>query len=207
MSARATRARQPASERRKEVLAAATVEFAETGLAGTRLEAIAARTGISHPRIVQMFGTKRALFLGVIESVFDQIETAFALAAPAAAARDVSALVALGNAYRHLLERDRAVGLVMLQGYAAAADDEVRKLVSHRYRQLQRTVTALTSADAKAVRSFFATGLVFTVSTVLELPDRRADTEWAGWLLAQSDAQHQGGKVRTSSAASSGAAR
>ena len=206
MSAPATRARQPASERRKEVLAAATVEFAETGLAGTRLEAIAARTAVSHPRIVQMFGTKRALFLAVIESVFDQIETAFALVAPAAAARDAP-LVALGNAYRHLLERDRAVGLVMLQGYAAAADDEVRQLVSHRYRQLQRTVTELTSADARAVRSFFATGLVFTVSTVLELPDRRADTEWAGWLLAQSDAQHQRGTVRTSSAASSSAAR
>ena len=187
MSTPATRARKPASERREEILAAATVEFAETGLAGTRLEAIAARADISHPRIVQMFGTKRALFLAVLESIFDRIETAFTVAARGAARQDVPALVTLGNAYRQLLERDRAVGLVMLQGYAAAAEDTVRELVSHRYRQLQRTVTALTGADARAVRSFFATGLVFTVSTVLELPDRQVDTDWAQWLLAQSD--------------------
>ena len=187
MSAPATRARRPASERRKEILAAATVEFAETGLAGTRLEVIAARAGISHPRIVQMFGTKRALFLAVIESTFDRIETAFTVATAGAARQDTTALVALGNAYRQLLERDRTVGLVMLQGYAAAADEAVRKLVSRRYRQLQRTVTALTGADARAIRSFFATGLVFTVSTVLELPDRQVDTDWAQWLLAQSD--------------------
>jgi AcrR family transcriptional regulator len=187
----ATRARKPASERRLEVLAAATVEFAETGLAGTRLEVIAARAEISHPRIVQMFGTKRALFLGVIESVFDRIETAFTVAASGAAGRDTPALVLLGNAYRRLLERDRAVGLVMLQGYAAAADDAVRTLVSSRYRRLQRTVTALTGTDPRAVRSFFATGLVFTVSTVLELPDRHVDTDWAEWLLAQSDTKRR----------------
>ena len=189
MSAPATRARQPASERRREILAAATVEFAETGLAGTRLEVIAVRAGISHPRIVQMFGTKRALFLAVIESNFDRIETTFTVAGPGAAGRGATTLVALGNAYRQLLQRDRAVGLVMLQGYAAAADETVRKLVSRRYRELQRTVTALTGADAKAMRSFFATGLVFTVSTVLELPHRRVDTDWARWLLAQSDVQ------------------
>lgn len=187
MTTSATRARKPASERRQEILAAATIEFAETGLAGTRLEVIAARAEISHPRIVQMFGTKRALFLAVIESVFDRIETAFTDAAPGAAGPDTPALVVLGNAYRRLLERDREVGLVMLQGYAAAADDAVRMLVSERYRQLQRTVTALTGADPRAVRSFFATGLVFTVSTVLELPDRHVDTDWAEWLLVRAD--------------------
>ena len=187
MSTPATR--KPASERREEILAAATVEFAETGLAGTRLEVIAARADISHPRIVQMFGTKRALFLAVIESIFDRIETAFTVAAPGAAGQDTPALVALGSAYRQLLQRDRAIGLVMLQGYAAAADDEVRQVVSRRYRQLQRTVTALTGADGRAIRSFLATGLVFTVSTVLELPDRRVDADWAKWLLDQSDVQ------------------
>ena len=179
--------RKPASERREEIVAAAVVEFAETGLAGTSLEVIAARADISHPRIVQMFGTKRALFLAVIESIFDRIETAFTVAAAGAAGQDTPALVALGSAYRQLLERDRAVGLVMLQGYAAAADSAVREVVAQRYRQLQRTVTALTGADPRAVRSFFATGLVFTVSTVLELPDRQVDTDWAQWLLAQSD--------------------
>jgi len=33
------------------------------------------------------------------------------------------------------------------------------------------------------VRSFFATGLVLTVSTVLDLPGRRADAEWSAWII------------------------
>ena len=46
--------RKPAAQRRAEIMEAAEAEFAANGLAGTRLEAIAARVGVSHPRIVQM---------------------------------------------------------------------------------------------------------------------------------------------------------
>lgn len=180
--------RKPAAERRAEIVAAAEVEFAATGLAGTRLEDIAARVGISHPRVVQMFGSKHALFLAVLDGVFDRIEGAFAATAPTPE-EDADALVALGESYRRLLQRDRAVGLVMLQGYAAAADDRVRELAARRYLRLQRLVAKLTGADALAVRSFFATGLVLTVSTVLRLPNRRADATWAAWLMRLSAPQ------------------
>ena len=172
--------RKPAAVRRAEIIHAATLEFAETGLAGTSLEVIAARAGISHPRIVQMFGAKRAVFLAVVEATFDRIDDAFAEAAPAGSR---SELVALGDAYRRLLQRDRSIGLVMLQGYAAAADDVVREVVSRRYLALQRSVAQRTGADALQVRTFFATGLVVTVSTVLMLPGRRTDATWGAWLL------------------------
>jgi len=33
------------------------------------------------------------------------------------------------------------------------------------------------------VRTFFATGLIMTVSTVLELPEQRADADWSAWIL------------------------
>ncbi|WIX89846.1 helix-turn-helix domain-containing protein [Amycolatopsis sp. DG1A-15b] len=59
-------ARLPAAARRAGIIEAADAEFAANGLAGTRLEAIAARAGISHPRIVQMFGSERKLFLEVV---------------------------------------------------------------------------------------------------------------------------------------------
>lgn len=173
-------ARKPAAVRRREIIDAAAVEFAETGLAGTRLEAIAARAAISHPRVVQMFGSKRALFLAVVEANFDRIEETFA---EAASAGDRSQLVALGDAYRRLLQRDRTVGLIMLQAYAAAADEVVRDLVSRRYLAAQRSVTNRTGADPLQIRTFFATGLVVTVSTVLTLPGRRTDATWGAWLL------------------------
>lgn len=118
-------ARLPAAARRAGIIEAADAEFAANGLAGTRLEAIAARAGISHPRIVQMFGSKRKLFLEVVHAAYDRIEAAFAGAEPK--------LAALGVAYVRLLQSDPTVGLVVLQGYAAAADEPVREAVRRRH--------------------------------------------------------------------------
>jgi AcrR family transcriptional regulator len=158
--------RKPAEVRRQEILAAAAVEFAETGLAGTRLEAIAARAEVSHPRVVQMFGTKRALFLEVVAAVFGRISTTITEAG------------GISPTIEHELP------LVMLQGYAAAADEVVRHDVAHHYLTLQRTVADLTGADVLQIRTFFATGLIVTVSTALALPGKRLDATWAAHLLA-----------------------
>jgi len=180
--------RKPAAIRWAEILEAAAIEFAETGLAGTGIETIAARAGISHPRVVQMFGSKRALFLEVVETTFDRVGAAFADAADSAdRAGGRSQLVALGDAYRRLLQRDRTIALVMLQGYAAVGDDIVRETVSHRYLTLQRTIADLTGADALQVRTFFATGLVVTRSTAQALPGKRTDANWGAWLLQLAD--------------------
>jgi AcrR family transcriptional regulator len=181
--------RKPASVRRAEILEAAAVEFAETGLAGTRLETIAARAGVSHPRIVQMFGSKRALFGEAIETVFDRVEAAFVEAAGRRQRTAGSSLVALGDAYRRLLQRDRTIALAMLQAYAAAGDNVVRDTVARRYLAMQQRVAELTDADALQVRTFFATGLIVTVSTALELPGKRTDANWGAWLLNLSASQ------------------
>jgi len=175
----AGRARKPAAVRRAEILEAADAEFAAHGLAGARLEAIGARAGISHPRIVQMFGTKRELFLDVVHAAFDKIDATFSGAEPT--------LLALGDAYRRLLHGERTVGLVVLQAYAAAGDETVREAVRGRHLGLQRTVVRITGADGLQVRTFFATGLIMTISTVLELPDQRADALWSAWVLELAD--------------------
>lgn len=183
MTAQAPRVHKPAAVRRQEIIGAAAAEFAENGLAGTRLEAIAARAGVSHPRVVQMFGSKRALFLDVAAWVFDRVTEAFVSTAAAHQEQSGPVLVALGDAYRRLLQCDRTVALVMLHAYAAAGDTVVREDVAARYLALQHKVTELTGADAMGVRTFFATGLLVTVSTALALPGTRADAEWGGWLL------------------------
>lgn len=183
--------RKPASVRRLEIIDAAAIEFAEAGLSGTGLESIAARAGISHPRVVQMFGTKRDLFLEVVDSIFDQIEVSFNDVASQAGA-DGPSLVALGSAYLRLLQRNRTIALVVLQSYAASADDEVRKRVTRRYTQAQRTAMAMTGADSRQIRSFIATGLVVTVSTALALPGKRDDAAWATWLLELADTSTAG---------------
>lgn len=171
----AARARLPAAARRTEILAAAEAEFAAHGLASARLEAIAARVGITHPRIAQMFGSKRSLFLDVVNGAYDKIEATFAGAEPT--------LISFGDAYRRLLRNEPSVGLVMLQSFAATADETVRDAVRRRHVDLQRSIARLTSADASQVRTFIATGLIMTVSTVLELPNQRADAAWSAWIL------------------------
>jgi AcrR family transcriptional regulator len=167
--------RKPAAQRREEILRAAEVQFAATGLSGTRLEPIAAEVGVSHPRVVQMFGTKHSLFLEVVRAVFDRVEAAFEVAEPT--------LAGLGDTYRKLLRSEPTVGLVMLQSYAAAADATVRKAVRQRQLGLERLIADRTGADARQVRTFFAAGLALTVSAVLELSDDRADMTWGAWIL------------------------
>lgn len=167
--------RKPAAVRRAEIIKAADAEFAMNGLAGARLEAIGARAGVSHPRIVQMFGSKRELFLAVVHAAFDRIEAAFEDAEPT--------LPMLGDAYGRLLQAEPTVGLIVLHGYAAAADEAVREAVRRRHLALQESVVRLAGCDALQVRTFFATGLILTVSTMLDLPEQRADVAWSAWIL------------------------
>ncbi|MDM4139318.1 MULTISPECIES: TetR/AcrR family transcriptional regulator [Mycobacterium] len=179
-----SRVRKPVAVRRAEIIEAAATEFAENGLAGARLEMIAARADISHPRVVQMFGSKRALFLEVVDAIFDRITSAFTDAADrATAGNEAAPLVTMGDAYRRLLQRDRTTALMLLQSYAAAGDEAVRESVARRYVTLQRQIADLTDTDTLQIRTFFATGLIVTVSTALALPGKRTDATWAAWLL------------------------
>jgi hypothetical protein len=82
-----------------------------------------------------------------------------------------------------VLPEPEDVALVMLQGFAASGEVTVRDAVARRYLALQDTVAEPTGADALHVRSFIATGLVVTVSTVLALPGKRTDARWGPWLL------------------------
>ena len=62
--------RKSAEERREAVLDAALVEFAQHGLHGGSTEAIAAKAGISQPYVFRLFGTKKELFIAVINRCF-----------------------------------------------------------------------------------------------------------------------------------------
>src|SRR2546423_8745187 len=73
MAAPKTSERMSADERREAVLEAAMTEFALGGLHGTSGEAIASRAGISQPYLFRLFGTKKELFLAVVDRVFDRM--------------------------------------------------------------------------------------------------------------------------------------
>src|SRR5712672_3245595 len=64
--------RDPAATRRK-LLTAARREFASRGLAGARVDDIAGRAGVNKQLVYHYFGDKDALYLAVLEWVYEEI--------------------------------------------------------------------------------------------------------------------------------------
>jgi TetR/AcrR family transcriptional regulator len=64
--------RDPAATRKK-LLTAARREFASSGLAGARVDEIAARAGVNKQLVYHYFGDKDAMYLAVLEWVYEEI--------------------------------------------------------------------------------------------------------------------------------------
>jgi AcrR family transcriptional regulator len=60
---------------RLAILEAATVEFANKGLGGARVDAIAARSRVNKRMIYHYFGDKEGLYLAVLEAAYDKIRS------------------------------------------------------------------------------------------------------------------------------------
>jgi AcrR family transcriptional regulator len=58
------------------ILQAATLEFAEKGIGGARVDAVAERAGVNKRMIYHYFGDKQGLYLAVLEEAYLQIRTA-----------------------------------------------------------------------------------------------------------------------------------
>ena len=173
-----------AAERRKSVLAAATVEFAQGGLAGTSTEAIARRAGISQPYLFRLFPTKKALFLAAVKQGFARVREQFeqAVVVPGGELSGEEALNAMGAAYLQLLD-DRVFLLVQLHAYAACDDDEVRATTRRGFRDLWYTVERISGVPLDGVRDFMAQGMLLNVVAAMDLGEvrerwARACSEW-----------------------------
>jgi AcrR family transcriptional regulator len=171
-----TRPRQTAEERREAIVEAASGEFARGGLKGTSTEAIAARAGISQPYLFRLFGTKKDLFLAVIERCYERLRDTFTAAAEADEAGD--RLAAMGLAYAQLLA-DREMLLVQMQMYAACDDPDIRRSASRGYARLWELVQRLSGGSDEEVRSFFATGMLLNVAAAMDLPEIAGEKGWA----------------------------
>jgi AcrR family transcriptional regulator len=165
----ATAKRLSAGDRREAVIDAATAEFAVGGLHGTSTEAIARRAGISHPYVFRLFGTKKGLFLAVVERCFRRTLATFDDAATRAAAQEPPLVLrAMGRAYIDLLA-DREMLLVQLHAYAACADADVEAVVRRGYGEIYELVERASAADPDEIRDFFATGMLLNVVAAMNL--------------------------------------
>ena len=163
-----------ADERREILVEVASEEFAKRGLHGTPTQDIAERAGISHAYLFRLFPTKTDLFVAVTKRCFQRVTEAFAAAA-ANAEPGEERLHAMGQAYIELLA-DRTRLLVQLQSYSACDEPHVRKTVQRGWEELYSFVQRESGADTEDLRSFFAIGMLMTVTAACDLFS--ADSRW-----------------------------
>ena len=155
-----------ADERREEVIAAAAVEFAAGGFAGTATEVIARRAGVSQPYVFQLFRTKKDLFLATVRDSFVRITLLLEESAKAARAAGLGTdqvLEAMGGAYVDMLAANRDQLRLQLHAYAACSDPEIQSAVRAQYLELWHTVARVSGADSDALFPWFASGMLINV--------------------------------------------
>jgi AcrR family transcriptional regulator len=168
------RARMTGADRREQVLAIASEEFAEGGLHGGSTERIARRADITQAYVFRMFGTKKALFLEVVVAAFDRMTDGMREAA--GDEQGLDALARMGSQYNELLV-DRTSLLLQLQGLAACGDDEVRDAVRGCFERMWSTVASGTGLDPVTVKSFLAFGMLLNSGAALQVDD--VEAPWA----------------------------
>lgn len=161
-------------QRREQVLAVAEQEFAHAGLHGASTETIAHRAGITQAYVFRLFGTKKRLFLDVVDRAFSRMT--LAMLAAAGEARGIDALSAMGREYDAMLA-DRTTLLLQLQGFAACGDPEVQDAVRGSFGRLWEAVADLAGLDPVTVKSFLAFGMLLNTSAALNLAE--VDEPWA----------------------------
>jgi AcrR family transcriptional regulator len=171
--------RHTAQERREDVLAAATVAFARTGLHGTSTEEIARAAGISQPYLFRLFGTKKRLFIATVERCMADTLELFRRAA--GDLRGEAALEAMGRAYVDMVGNDRPRLLAQLQAYAACDDPEIREAMRRGYGQLHLFVETVAGLPDDAVSQWFAKGMLLNVVAAMDL--QRDPEPWSTRLV------------------------
>jgi AcrR family transcriptional regulator len=179
----AIRRRVPAAERREALVAAAVHEFARGGLHGTPVDRIARRVGVAQPYVFSLFAGKRELFLAAVERGFDRFAEAFAQAAADFRAGQVAEdcedeLMAMGRAYRELLNTDRDYLMLQLQAYAACDDELVRACVRRRYAELVALAGELSGAEPERLDDFFRHGMALNVAAAMGVAELSAGCSW-----------------------------
>jgi len=165
----ATAVRLTAEERREEVIAAATHEFAIGGFAGTSTQDIAKRVGVSQPYLFQLFGTKRELFIAAIQECFRRVTDKFESVAHETRKTSEDPEVVLhemGLAYCDLLA-DRDMLRLQMHAYAACDDPEIQRVVREEWTALYDSVARVSGADSDALQHWFAEGMLMNVSAAV----------------------------------------
>ena len=165
--------RMSGQQRREQLLELAAEEFAQAGLHGTSTETLARRAGITQTYVFRLFGSKKALFLQVVERAFGRLVDGMDQAAQQRAGLD--AVAVMGGFYDQALA-DRIGLLVQLQAFAACGDPEVRRIVREQMARMWTVTAERTGLPPVAVKTFLAYGMLLNTAAALQIDE--VDADW-----------------------------
>jgi AcrR family transcriptional regulator len=182
-SAKTTRQRIPAAERRDALIEAAVHEFAQSGYHGTPVDRIARSVGVAQPYVFSLFGSKRELFIAAVHRCFQIVtELLTATAAtydPATAPEDMTVLQWMGGAYVEKVKTDRDLFMLQLQAFAACDDQVIQAAVRADYAQLIRDVEKIApEADQEALDNFCRYGAWINTNAAMGIENVTYGCEW-----------------------------
>jgi AcrR family transcriptional regulator len=151
--------RLPAAERREQLLSVALEVFARQGFHGSSMNEVADRAGVTKPVLYQHFGSKRELYLSLLDEVGGRLSRA--VAAAVAAAGSARAQVEQGfRAYFHWVADDHD-SFMLLFGSSGRIDKEFAEARRRVEDLMASAIAELIHADvSREHRELLAYGLV-----------------------------------------------
>lgn len=120
------------TQRKAQILAAARSLFAGKGYAEVTLDEIAARVGVSRPRVIQLFGSKQSIYEAIAEAAYASHPMDQDLAAPMERRDDLGVFQAFAE---HILvhtahKEDREIFKILM--YARLKEDQFHRVHFHK---------------------------------------------------------------------------
>lgn len=156
------------SERRAQILRIAAAEFAAQGPANASVDEIARQAGISQAYVFRLFGTKKSLFLELLDYAFERM--ADGLESAAAGSTGTEAFDRMGPKYMSMLG-DHDLLRLQLHGIASSVDEAIREHTRAGIAKIWRTISVATGADDVAIKAFLGYAFLMTASTSLRLDE------------------------------------
>jgi len=196
MSAPEVPLRLPATERRRQLLDVALDAFSAGGFHGTSMDDIAAAAGVTKPVLYQHFGSKRALYVELLDVVGGQLMGVIAKAAAEAHGPHRQVEAGFRAYFRHVERHEGAFGLLFGGGTKRDAGfaEQVR-LVEDAIAELIATfITAKLPAAQNLTLAHGIVGMAEatcrhwlraraageTTASADQLADQLAELAWAG---------------------------
>jgi AcrR family transcriptional regulator len=120
------------ADRRAQVLAVARTLFAKKGYAGTTLDDIAQKAGISRPRVLQLFGSKQRIYETIAETAYRSHPMDRDLAEPISRRDDLAVFEAFAHHILHHTRKRAEREIFKILMNARLMEDRFHRLHFHR---------------------------------------------------------------------------